>query len=153
VWPHLATPRFAYATPRYATCHIRHACPPPLHLTRDTPSLKPRVPQRMRVLVLFRDPIDAIMSMNNRGLPKIWRRFGRTFKLHKQVALYLNQLDEMHRQVSTLRSEPPPPPPPPARPPTAAAAAARPPAAAARPSPPPARRNFPDRRPPGPAAY
>jgi hypothetical protein len=70
----------------------------------------------MRVLVLFRDPIDAIMSMNNRGLPKIWRRFGRTFKLHKQVALYLNQLDEMHRQVSTLRSKPPPPlPPPPAR--------------------------------------
>jgi hypothetical protein len=64
------------------------------------------LPQRMRVLVLFRDPIDAIMSMNNRGLPKIWRRFGRTFKLHKQVALYLNQLDEMHRQVSTLRRTP-----------------------------------------------
>jgi hypothetical protein len=96
----------------------------------------------MRVLVLFRDPIDAIMSMNNRGLPKIWRRFGRTFKLHKQVALYLNQLDEMHRQVSTLRSKPPPPLPPP---PAAAAAAAarrrrrRPPVAAASP-PPPARR-------------
>jgi hypothetical protein len=103
------------------------------------------------VLVLFRDPIDAIMSMNNRGLPKIWRRFGRTFKLHKQVALYLNQLDEMHRQVSTLRSKPPPPLPPPP------AAAARPPAhrrrrppAAARPSPPPARRNFTDRCPPEP---
>lgn len=60
---------------------------------------------RMRVLVLWRDPIDAIMSMNNRGLPKIWRRFGRTFKLHKQVALHLSQLDEMYRQVSTLRSE------------------------------------------------
>ena len=60
---------------------------------------------RLRVLVLWRDPIDAIMSMNNRGLPKIWRRFGRTFKLHKQVALYLSQLDEMHAQIQTLRSE------------------------------------------------
>lgn len=26
------------------------------------------------------------MSMNNRGLPKIWRRHGRTFKLHKQAS-------------------------------------------------------------------
>ena len=40
---------------------------------------------RLKVIVLYRDPIDAIMSMNNRGLPKIWRRAGRTFKLHKQV--------------------------------------------------------------------
>jgi len=60
---------------------------------------------RLKVLVLYRDPIDAIMSMNNRGLPKIWRRFGRTFKLHKQVSLYLAQLDEMHTQVRTLRAE------------------------------------------------
>ena len=60
---------------------------------------------RLRVLVLYRDPIDAIMSMNNRGLPKIWRRFGRTFKLHKQVALYLSQLDEMYTQLSILRSD------------------------------------------------
>ena len=81
-----------------------------------------------KVIVLYRDPIDAIMSMNNRGLPKIWRRFGRTFKLHKQVALkaaqrptghwlrspvptdraalcvsqvalYLGQLDEMYTQI------------------------------------------------------
>ena len=41
---------------------------------------------RLRVIVLWRDPVDAIMSMNNRGLPRIWRRFGRTFKLHKQVS-------------------------------------------------------------------
>ena len=60
---------------------------------------------RLRVLVLYRDPIEAIMSMNNRGLPKIWRRFGRTFKLHKQVALYLSQLDEMYQQIKSLRAD------------------------------------------------
>ena len=60
---------------------------------------------RLKVIVLWRDPIDAIMSMNNRGLPKIWRRFGRTFKLHKQVALYLSQLDEMYTQIAALRAD------------------------------------------------
>jgi hypothetical protein len=47
---------------------------------------------RLKVIVLYRDPIDAIMSMNNRGLPKIWRRAGRTFKLHKQVESRLASL-------------------------------------------------------------
>jgi len=60
---------------------------------------------RLRVIVLWREPVDAIMSMNNRGLPKIWRRFGRTFKLHKQVGLFLSQLDEMHSQLSQLDTE------------------------------------------------
>lgn len=60
---------------------------------------------RLRVIVLYRDPVDAIMSMNNRGLPKIWRRAGRTFKLHKQVDLFLSQLDEMHAQLQLLRTE------------------------------------------------
>ena len=55
--------------------------------------------------MLYRDPVDAIMSMNNRGLPKIWRRAGRTFKLHKQVDLFLSQLDEMHGQLQSLRTE------------------------------------------------
>jgi hypothetical protein len=60
---------------------------------------------RLRVLVLWRDPVDAIMSMNNRGLPKIWRRFGRTFKLHKQVSLHLSQLDVMYSQLRALRAD------------------------------------------------
>ena len=47
---------------------------------------------RLKVIVLYRDPVDAIMSMNNRGLPKIWRRAGRTFKLHKQVGLFRSPL-------------------------------------------------------------
>ena len=45
------------------------------------------------------------MSMNNRGLPKIWRKYGRTFKLHKQVGLHLQQLDEMYSQLQLLRPE------------------------------------------------
>ena len=49
--------------------------------------------------------VDAIMSMNNRGLPKIWRKYGRTFKLHKQVGLHLQQLDEMYSQLQLLRPE------------------------------------------------
>ena len=57
------------------------------------------------MIVLYRDPVDAIMSMNNHGLPKIWRRAGRTFKLHKQVDLFLSQLDEMYNQLRLLRSE------------------------------------------------
>ena len=59
----------------------------------------------MRVIVLYRDPVEAIMSMNNRGLPKIWRRFGRTFKLHKQVDLYLRQLDVMYAQLGHLHPD------------------------------------------------
>ena len=54
---------------------------------------------RLRVIVLYREPIDAVMSMNNRGLPKIWRKAGRTFKLHKQVSLFLSSLDEVYRQM------------------------------------------------------
>uniref|UniRef100_A0A7S3SKY6 Sulfotransferase domain-containing protein n=2 Tax=Emiliania huxleyi TaxID=2903 RepID=A0A7S3SKY6_EMIHU len=57
---------------------------------------------RLKVVALWREPVDAIMSMNNRGLPKIWRRAGRTFKLHKQVELFLSQLDEMHSQLAAL---------------------------------------------------
>ena len=45
---------------------------------------------RLKVVALWREPVDAIMSMNNRGLPKIWRRAGRTFKLHKQAGVSLS---------------------------------------------------------------
>ena len=60
---------------------------------------------KLKVVVLYRSPVDAIMSMNTRGLPKIWRRAGRTFKLHKQVSLFLSQLDELHSQLGNLRSD------------------------------------------------
>ena len=60
---------------------------------------------RLKVIVLYRSPVDAIMSMNNRGLPKIWRRAGRTFKLHKQVSLFLSQLDVMYTQLQGLRAD------------------------------------------------
>jgi len=68
---------------------------------------------RLKVIVLYRDPVDAIMSMNNRGLPKIWRRAGRTFKLHKQVGLFrspltalLSPLSAHCPPLSSLRSLP-----------------------------------------------
>ena len=64
---------------------------------------------RLRVIVLYRDPVDAIMSMNNRGLPKIWRRAGRTFKLHKQVGLRLSHLTVTQAPAPTQPSPSPSP--------------------------------------------